>query len=360
MTRNHRPQPLGVPERMEFERILIVKLSSMGDILHALPALSAVRARFPKAHIAWLVKREWAALLEGHPDLDAVIAEDVSLWRWPAVVARLRRLRFGLAIDLQGLFRSAALAWLCGAPERIGFAQGREGAPWFYTQRVGLPNLERRPWRLIDMHAVDRNLAVMARIGADISRPAFRLPTYADAEQGVQTALSGVKSGERLVAIAPVDRRQTRSWPLERFVAVAATLSRQPGLRIVLIGTPSQRAVVEPFRRAVGDRLIDLVGRTTLPELAVLFRRVHVLVANDSGPIHLAAAVGTRVVALFGPTNHLRAAPYGEGHEVLRTPLSCSPCERRICTNRQQYECLTSLAVEEVVGSVIRQVRQAS
>lgn len=336
----------------EFNRILIIKPSSLGDIVHALPALAALRGRFPKAQIAWLVKREWAPLVEGHPELDTVIIADLRPTRWLALGQRLRRERFDLVVDLQGLFRSGVLGWLSGAPERIGFAQAREGGSWFYTQRVRLPNPGHRPWRLIDIHAVDRNLAVVAQLGADVSRPSFTLPLLPDAERAVEAKLRSVHPQERLVAIAPVDRQRIRSWPLDRFVAVASSLAKEPGVRVVLIGTAAERGFSFPFREEVGDRLIDLIGQTTLPELVALLRRVSVLIGNDSAPIHIAAAVGVHVAALFGPTNPVKTRPYGQEHVVLNAGLSCSPCERRFCTNPRRYECLTGISVEQVTAAV--------
>jgi lipopolysaccharide heptosyltransferase II len=345
----------------DYRRILIIKPSSLGDIVHALPALAALRQRFPKAHIAWLVKDHWAGILADHPDLDEIVATDLALTRWLALIGMLRHGAFDLVVDLQGLFRSGLLGWLTGARERVGFAQAREGSPLFYTRRVMLPNPERRPWRLIDMHAVDRNLAVAAHLGADVSRPQSRFGSSPAADQAIDAVLAkaGVRPDERLVAIAPVDRLRVRSWPLDRFIEVAMALAREPGLRVVLIGGPSERPYAEPFHRAVGEGLIDLMGRTSLPELVAVLRRVNVLLANDSAPIHIAAAVGTSVVGLFGPTSPLKTGPYGEGHVVIRKPIACSPCERRTCANVNQYECLTAIPVQEVVGTTRRLALQA-
>jgi len=160
---------------------------------------------------------------------------------------------------------------------------------------------------------------------------------------------AGVPPADQLVAIAPVDRRGVRSWPLERFVMAASALGRMHGVRIVLIGASTSRKKSAQFRAAVGDKLVDLLGKTRVGHLGPLLRRVNLLIANDSAPIHIAAAVGTPVLALFGPTNPVRARPYGDGHVVLRTDISCSPCEKRTCANPNQFECLTAIAVTDVV-----------
>lgn len=335
----------------DYRRILLIKPSSLGDIVHALPAVSALRTRFPCAHITWLVKRQWAEILEGNPDVDEVLAVDFRVRDWLSIIARLRRSKFDLAVDLQGLIRSGLLGFLSGAPERVGFAAGREGSPFFYTQRVRLASQEPKNWRLFPMHAVERNLMVAAHLGADIRSVRFPLPAFSDDEKQVDSWLqgAGIREDEKLVAIAPVDRLGVRSWPLDRFVAVAAALSRNPCVRIVLIGTSGQRWVAEQFLRPVGSQLVDLVGETRVRQLSVLFRRMHLVISNDSAPMHIAAAVGTPVLGLFGPSNSNRARPLGEQHAVLRTELPCSPCGLSICKNRNHLECLTSIEVDDVV-----------
>ncbi len=336
----------------DFHRILLIKPSSLGDIIHALPTLSAIRRRFHEAHIAWLVRNEWADILENHPDLNEVLSVDRRWGSWLSVIARLRRSRYDVAVDLQGLFRSGLVTRLSGARVRVGFAEGREGSPLFYTDRVKLPVPSKASWRLLPMHAVDRNLALAAHLGADTREPRFPIPAFPEEAQRVQRALaeSGVTTPDVLVAVAPADRRSVRSWPVERFAEAAGRLQRTQGVRIVLLGTPAQRWIVEPFAAAVGGSgLVDLVGKTTVRELVALLRQVRLLLANDSAPLHIAAAVGTPAVGLFGPTNPARARPYGEGHRVVQAGLACSPCESRTCCNPHQFECFTAIGVDQVV-----------
>lgn len=333
------------------QRILIIKPSSLGDIVHALPAVSALRTRFPRAHISWLVKRQWAEILDGNPDVNEVLAVDFRVREWLLIVAMLRRSRFDVAVDFQGLLRSGLLAFLSGAPERVGFDAGREGSPFFYTQRVRLSSEESKDWRLLPMHAVDRNLAVAAHLGADVRQVRFHLPSLADDEKEVDSWIreAGVQQNEKLVVIAPVDRLGVRSWPLDRFVAASAALSRSPNVRIVLIGVPGQRWMAERFVPSVGGKLIDLIGKTRIRQLSVLFRKTHLIIANDSAPMHIAAAVGLPVLGIFGPSSHYRARPIGDQHAVLRVELPCSPCGRSVCNNLNHLECLTSIAVDDVV-----------
>jgi lipopolysaccharide heptosyltransferase II len=346
----------------DYRRILFIKPSSLGDIVHALPTLSAMRRRFPQSHITWLVKQEWAEILDGHPDLTDLIAVEFG-WRcWPRLVAQLRRARYDLVLDLQGLFRSGLLARLTGAPTRVGFAAGREGSPWWYSDRVNLPVPEVLPWRQIPMHAVDRNLVLAAHVGADIATPTFRFPDFARETERMERKLHelGVGPGEPLIAVAPVDRNRLRSWPLERFSEAALRLVKMGAGKILLIGTPGQRDIVRPFIEKLPTGLVNLVGQTTVRELAVILRRVQLLLSNDSAPLHIAAAMGTPVIGLFGPTSVVRARPFGEGHQALRVELSCSPCEKRVCVNRNQYECLTTISVEEVVRAAQEHVQRSA
>jgi len=340
---------------MDFSRILIIKPSSLGDIVHALPTVAALRRRFPSARITWLVKREWAAVLEGNPHLDAVLALDLLPKDWPAAWRAVRAGRFDTVLDLQGLLRSALLGWISGAPVRIGFANGREGSPWFYTERVPVPSLS--------MHAVDRYLITAKYLGADpgeVKPSDFPLPHDAQAEARIEVLLAaaGVQAGATLVAINPSARWDTKQWPSESFATVGDRLQQNGAARVVLIGGRDERHVGKQVMRAMRTAPIDLMGQTTLKELIALLRRARLLVTNDSGPMHLAAAVGTPVIALFGPTDPARTGPYGAGHTVLRSGVPCSPCFSRRCTNAIELECLTSIRPENVIEAAMRLLEQ--
>ncbi len=336
-------------------RLLVIKPSSLGDIVHALPTLAALRRRFPSARIAWLVKREWAAVLEGNPHLDGVLALDLSPKGWLSAIRAVRAGRFDTVVDLQGLLRSALLGWISGAPARIGFANGREGSPWFYTERVPVPSPS--------MHAVDRYLLTAQYLGADpgeVKPSDFSLPHDAQAEARVEVLLAAgdVQAGATLVAMNPSARWNTKRWPLESFAAVGDRLQQDGAARVVLIGGHDERHVGMKVMRAMRTVPIDLIGQTTLKELIVLLRRARLLVTNDSGPMHLAAAVGTPVIALFGPTDPARTGPYGAGHTVLRSGVPCSPCFSRRCTNAIELECLTSIRPENVIEAAMRLLEQ--
>jgi len=339
----------------EYRRILIVKPSSLGDIVHALPTLRALRARYPHAHIAWLVKRQWAALLDRAEGLDRIWPMGDGLRGWLSRVPGLRAERFDLVIDLQGLFRSGAIAGLTGCGRRIGFANGREGSPFFYTDRVSVPTPE--------MHAVDRYLLIAAAAGASWKgKPEFGLRPQPDDQQEVDALLGahGISRGSAWVAFNVSARWPTKRWPAECFGAVAEALQRDAGVRVVLIGGPDDEAASRAVIAHMSVSAVDLTGKTGLSLLPALLSSASVLVTNDSGPMHVAAAVGTPVVALFGPTSPVRTGPYGGGHAVLaRADVPCRPCFDRRCRNAISLECLTRVSPEEVLEAVHRRLTPA-
>jgi len=331
-----------------YRRILFIKPSSLGDIVHALPTLAALRQHYPQAHIAWLVKRQWAGLLERVEGIDRVWAVGPGMAGWLSELPRLRAERFDLAVDLQGLFRSALMARLAGCPVRIGFANGREGSPFFYSLRVGVPAQE--------MHAVDRYLLVSDALGA--ARPAtpqFRFTVSPADRERVSDVLgrAGVRAGSPWIAVHVSARWPTKRWPLESFAAVADRLHEEGAGPLVLIGGPDDRADAQTMQALVKtSSIIDVTGLTQLGLLPALLQAASVLVTNDSGPLHVAAAVGTPVVALFGPTSPVRTGPYGTQHRVLTHPLPCSPCFSRRCTHAIDRECLTGIVPEQVVEAI--------
>jgi lipopolysaccharide heptosyltransferase II len=336
-------------------RILVIKLSSLGDIVHTLPAVAALRQRFALAHICWLVKSQWASILEGNPDINEVLSVDVSWQNWPKLVKGLRKRQCDLVVDFQGLFRTGLLGILSGANMRVGFAQAREGAAWMYTHGVTVSGDQETTWRLLGVHAVDRNLAIAQFLSADISRPTFHFPGLDEDHTYIHDLLhrAQIESHETLIALAPWSRSALKSWPLNRFVQLAEELARIPTLRVVVIGGPADSQPATEFHRLESQGLVNLVGKLSLRQLPELLRRMRLVVGNDSSLIHLAAGVGTRVLAIFGPTEPKATGPYPlSQHAVRRTELACSPCGQRTCRNPQYLECLDTISVSSLLGSI--------
>ncbi len=330
----------------DYRHILLIKPSSMGDIVHAMPTCAAIRRAYPKARLTWLVKREWAGLVERIEGVDRVWPVESTLTGWLSQVPSLRAEQFDLVVDLQGLLRSAAIGWLSGAPLFVGFANGREGSPWFYSKSVPVPSLE--------MHAVDRYLVVAKAVGAEESgTPEFRFCIPQSDHDEVDRLLiqSGVAPGTSWVAMNVSARWPTKRWPAESFANVADQLQQEGYGSVVLIGGPDERAEVAAVRGKMKTPAIDLTGATTVGLLPALLSKASLLITNDSGPMHIAAAVGTAVVALFGPTSAVLTGPYGAGHQVLMWNVPCRPCFSRTCRNALSLECLKMVSPQQVLAA---------
>ncbi|MBS0210546.1 MAG: glycosyltransferase family 9 protein [Planctomycetes bacterium] len=358
------------------DRILIVKLSSLGDVLHALPAGQALRQRFPHAHIGWAVERSHAGLLRGQSWLDETIVWDRG--QRGGLLDFVRRLRCGswdLAIDLQGLFRSGLITWLSGAPRRLGAAQAREGAPWFYTETVS--------HRTLDCHAVERALELIAPLGAtcelaplvrpylDFAQPTLHtpgprlFPLWPAAEDVVAVerwlAASGVDlAREQLVAINPHCRRAANLWPAAKFVALVQQLAKLPNVRVALVGGAPSRALCDQIERDASVPVLRADGQFSLLGSAELFARASVVVTGDTGPMHIAAAVGVPIVALLGATAPARTGPYASNATVIRKRLDCAPCLAKQCRLGQNPPpCMDLIEVREVVDAVVERMQAA-
>ena len=304
-------------------RILIIKPSALGDVVHALPTINRIRQRFPDAHIAWLVNDALASLLKHSPIINEVIPFPRHQYaELPALVHRLRQYRFDIVIDLQGLLRSGLMSRLTRAPRRIGLSDAREGARFFYNEIVDVPRA----------HAVDRYLLAARHLGCEAGSIEFPLGVSAQ-----------IKS-EGLIAVNPSARWETKLWGNDKFAELVRRLPRE---RVVLTGSSGERDTIE--RIAQGSR--NLAGQTDLFQLAELYRRCAVVITNDSGPMHIAAAVGTPVVGIFGPTDPALTGPYGKQHVVLRAGIPCSPCFKGHCVNPVLMECMKLITVEQVLAA---------
>jgi heptosyltransferase-1 len=341
---------LGADLKISPQRILLIKPSAIGDVVHTLPILKLVRKRFPTAHLAWLVTPACAGLLEDHPLLDEVILFDRRRfgkgWRNPrslfgltSFTVELRRRNFDMVIDLQGLFRSGWLARQTGAAVRVGFANAREFAPVFYTHKVDVGDVEQ--------HATDRYLKLIASIGCETGPVEYVFNTTDVDRAQVREKLGAER---RYAVLLPGTNWQTKRWPIERFAALAWALKERLGLDSVVAGGSGDVALGEK----IGG--INLAGKTNLKELVALLEGASLVVANDSGPMHIAAALNRPLVAVYGPTNPVRTGPYGRLDSVVRLDLPCSPCYSRKCSHQS---CLQWLGIEAVMQLAQTQIEIA-
>jgi len=339
------------------ERILLIKPSSLGDIVMALPALSALRRSFPQAHLTWLIRPEFAPLLEGHPHVDEVIPFDRKslgrAWHSPralrelvSLIARLRRSRFDAVLDLQGLFRSASLAWLSGSRQRFG-PHGRELAHWFYT--TSLP--PRREW----VHVVDYWLRLVAALGVSDLKVEFVLPEKPVARAAAQSLL--VRHGvdrQRYAVIIPGSAQVSKCWPPERFAALADRLTAEHGLAVVATGSRSESRAVQEIGRLAQHPVADLAGQTSLPELVEVLRGADLVVSNDTGPGHIAAALGRPLVMMFSWSNPLRVGPYGRPQCVVAHDIDARGLAVK---SRNPRHAIGYITLDEVYAKVLEQLQ---
>jgi lipopolysaccharide heptosyltransferase I len=341
---------------MATDRILIIKPSSLGDIVHTLPMLAALRQAHPDAHIAWLAEQSFVQLLEDHPQLDEVIPFDRrrfgKMARSPRIAVEfvrflrdIRRRNFDLIVDLQGLFRSGFLAYASAAPQRVGFAAARELAWLFYTERVRCPRGVR--------HAVDKNLCVTAALGLPADPPSFVLQPRPK-ESARAAALLAERSIDAFTAVIPGARWKTKRWRADRFGTLIDRIHGDGLPACVLLGAPADREFADQVVAACQTPVVDLVGTTSLRELVALIDRAACVICHDSGPMHIAAALEKPIVAIFGPTDPARTGPYSRDAQVITPPIYCAPCHRRRCWH---HSCMQQLDVETVFETVRKTAR---
>ena len=320
-------------------RILVVKLGAIGDVVHTLPAVAALRAHFPKAHLSWVVERGGASrLLEGTPVVDERIEVSLKGWRrtpfsqsaWRearCAFGKLRQSRFDLSIDFQGLLKSATIPWLAGIPRRIGFARAvlrERAASLFHTEEVATDPRD---------HIIRQYLGLVAHLGVGIDVPYAFPITVPLAEEAVADRLSHSVGGEFAI-LNPGGGWPTKLWSPEGFARLADRLWEERGLPSFLtVGPGEQPLAAEILSHARTGRLVQV--DVNLKEFFALARRARLFVGGDTGPMHLAAAAGTPIVAIFGPTSARRNGPFCATDRVVeRFDLDCrTDCYRRRCSH---------------------------
>lgn len=318
-------------------RILLIKPSALGDVVHAMPIAHLLKLRWPEARLSWLVARPFADIPRRHPDVDDVIVFDrrgrETGRRLLDLLLHLRDERFDLTIDLQGLLRSAAMTLATTAATRVGFAYAREASPLAYNLRVGA-----RPGH---RHAIERYLDVTERLGCGRGPVRFDFGID-DADRAHASFLA---RGRRVALLMPGTNWPTKRWPAEKFEAVAKWLRASTDLEPLVAGAKDAQELASaiPSARSVA-------GMTTIHQLAALIERADAVVSNDSGPMHIAAALNRPMVALFGPTDPIRTGPWQMGDRVIRLDLACSPCLSRRCSHQS---CLRHLD-PDIVSAELR------
>ena len=330
-----------------------MRLGSLGDIIHTLPAVATLKRGFPEAEVDWVVEGHWAPLLERNPYLAQLHRLETRTWRrrpaeaatWRALLGSIRGLRgrhYDCALDFQGLVKSAVVGRLSGAASVVGFGRTElreRAAALFYTAQAGPPADGRAA------HVVERNLALVAAVGAKEPVVEFCCTPAPEEAARMRAATAGLPSlaqVERYVIVSPSAGWAAKRWPEEAYGALLLRLSRELGLRVVIHCGPGDEPIAERVAELAADAR-PLLLRPSLGELMALVREAALLVAGDTGPLHLAAACGTPVVAIFGPTDPARNGPFSTACRVVRAEDASTTYSR--AADRQA---IRSVTVEQV------------
>ena len=322
------------------KKILVVKPSSLGDVVHSLPFLNALRESFPKAEIHWLIAKGLEDLLTGHPMINKIWVINKDMWKKLShirdslhelriLLKGLKEEKYDIVVDLQGLLRSGIITAFTAAPLRVGFQEAREGSRFFYTHTIKGGK---------DVHAVDRYLKIACFLGCDTSYILFPFPLCNYPSPPLPF------TGDYAVMV-PGARKPANRWPAHRFGELSSLLP----IKTLVIGSREDIHLTDVVVETSKGNAVSLAGKTDLKSLIEVIRGACFVVSNDSGPMHIAAALGIPVFALFGPANPIRTGPYGRGHTVIREDVSCAPCYRRTC---HDLRCMEKLSVEKVLEAM--------
>ncbi|GLI53499.1 lipopolysaccharide heptosyltransferase I [Thermodesulfovibrio yellowstonii] len=321
------------------EKILIVKPSSLGDIVLSLPFLNVLKENFPYIQIHWIVAKEFEKLLNEHPMIEKVFVIDKNRWKsikyFPETIKEfcnmgkeLKSEKYDLVVDLQGLLRSGIITWLSKAPIKVGFKEAREFSSFFYNRKFSVP---------IHKHAILRYLEIAKELGCKINSIKFPLP---DSKEP-----SWLRDFKDFVVIIPSARWQSKNWPIPYFVELIKMLP----YKFLVIGSKSDEVDALKIEEYTKGKAISVAGKTTLTELIEVFKKSLFVITPDTGTMHLAVACGKKVVALFGPTDSARTGPFGNGHLVIKSKLSCSPCFKKFC---HEQKCMRDISPEMVCDKI--------
>lgn len=325
-------------------KILIRSTNWIGDAVMTTPAMSAVRAAFPEAEIVVVANPPVAELLAFHPSCDRVLVYDrkkahAGISGLLRFASTLRKERFDLAVLLQNAIEAAILTLLAGIPERAGY--GTDGRGILLTRSVPVGRAER------ELHHTEYYLNMLAKLGIPSASRRLELACTPDENAWAEHALG---TG-RWAAVNPgAAYGSAKRWHPERFAAVADRIAEDYGFFILLTGGPGETEIGNEIEAAMRRRPLNLIGKTSIRQMMALISRCRLMVTNDSGPMHVAAAFGVPIAALFGPTDHTTTSPLASSFRVVRRPAECAPCLKRKCPT--DHVCMTAITPEDVLEAV--------
>ena len=329
------------------DNILVVKLSAIGDVIHALPVSYAIKETYPKAHLTWVVEPTAYDILTGNPYIDDIILFEKKRFRtvrgfleeFRPFRHALRARKYDAALDLQGLFKSAVIVAQSGAKLRLGTANMREGSAYVSRPVQGAHAAG---------HIVERYLDVARALGCRVDEVRFPV-AVSPAEAASADALlaaEGVREDSRFVVLAIGANWPNKRWPMKYFAVLADWLYGEKFTPVLVGGGRLDESLVRDIEALAEVPPVNLVGRTSLKELAHIFTRAALVLGGDTGPVHLAAGFGAKTIMLMGPTDANRNGPYGQQQNAVEIPRTCKACWKRACP--KGLDCLAILSVEEV------------
>lgn len=334
---------------MNKPRILIVRLDRIGDVMLSTPVIKAVREAYPESHIAFMVRPYTLQIVEGNPYLNEVIVYDKdgrekSLAGNINFISGLRKKRFDLALILHPTTRTHLVIFLAGIPRRVGYDK-----KWGFLLTERIPHTKQFGLR----HELDYNLEVLRHIGIEPKDRALYMPKNAASEERISAVFesSGIKAADRVVTINPGASCPSKRWDARRFAKVADALAGKYGAKIIVIAGESDKACGDDLTSHMSQQCVNLSGRTDIGDIASILRRTSLFISNDSGPVHIACATGTPVIAIFGRNERglspERWGPTGKDDVVLHKDVGCETCLAHNC--RIGFKCLDAITVEDVL-----------
>lgn len=336
------------------DRILIVKLSSIGDVVHTLPVIRTIRHNLPNSYIAWIVEDKAKEILEGNKDVDRIITINTKLWRKAFnsstireildVINTLRKERFDTAIDLQGLIKSGVISYLSWAKTRIGFDSEncRELLSILFTNKKVSPKKE-------ESHVVDKNLSLLKPFGfKEIKKEFFISHSLKDDKYINDFLLKNRINGKHIIAVNLGAGWKTKEWGIKNYAELCDRIVSEIGANIILTWGPGEENMVKDIMDLMAYRPL-IAPPTTLKQLVALLRRCELFIGGDTGPLHIAAALKIPTVAIYGPSDPLRNGPYGDNYFIIHKKIECSGCYKRSCDT---IECMKMIPVDDVFSAV--------
>lgn len=342
---------------MSPKKILIVRLSAIGDVLHCTPLTKALRQNYPNAKISWIIGDKSKDILLGNPYLDEIVVWNKEEWAtllktdllagfraFRALEKALQAEQYDMVVDVHAQLIPGLITWRSGAPIRVGFSNAKELAPLFYNLKA--PQIRKRP-------ITQQYLGVLEALGISEYDAEMIMPIAPENHQKAAQVWENYKisATDKVIVLNPSTTWMTKCWPPDYFAQLGNCLLQEKGVKIVLTGAKSDIPLVSQIKEKIDGDIIDIAGATSLKDLAAIARKCHLFVSGDTGPLHIAAAVGAPTLSIFGPTDPKVYTPSGEHHASIVTPAPCRLCRKRKCS---KFVCMEQIEPKMVYQQALK------